>query len=250
VTIQGLVTDAEALLEPALARLGVGDFDLHSPLEEALDSISKSIPAALKAGIVGMLNFIFALLLLFFLLRDGHKLKEPVIELMPVPDEKARSILKVVYDTVHATFFSTVVVALIQGTLLGIAFWILGLPAPLLWGVAGAILSMIPFMGTPILWVPACILLASRGQWIEAVVLALFGAFVIGLVDNVLKPVIIGARVKLHTIAVFFAIVGGIVTLGPVGVLVGPVLLSVALGVIEILREMATQQQPDTAPPA
>lgn len=247
VTIKKLVDDADAIIKPALEQIGVKDFDLHIAIEQGFETFSASLPSIIQSGLIGILSFVFAILLLFFVLRDAHRMRDPVIELMPVPRDKAEAILKSVYDTVHATFFSTVIVALIQGALLGVAFWFLGLPAPLIWAVAGAILSMIPFMGTPILWVPASILLASRGQWLEAIGLALFGAFVIGIVDNILKPFIIGARIKLHPIAVFFAIVGGIVALGPVGVLVGPVLLSVVLGAIAILREVAEEQELEKA---
>lgn len=233
-----IIEDAERLIQPVATQLGMDEVDLHDLASQATERVGDYLPTLIRSGIGGVMHFIFAFILIFFVFRDAHRLEKPVIELMPLPEERARAILRSVYDTVHAIFFSTVVVAIIQGTLLGLALWFLGLPAPLLWGVIGAVLSMIPFIGTPFVWVPTAILLAYGGRWFEAIGLALFGAFVIGLVDNVFKPIIIGARVKLHLIAVFFAILGSILLIGPVGVIVGPVLLSVVLGAISVLREM------------
>lgn len=233
-----MIEDAERLLKPIATQFGVNQLDLQGAVSQAMERVGDHLPQLIRSGVGGVFHFVFAFILIFFVLRDAHRLERPAIELMPLPEARARAILKSVYDTVHAIFYSTIVVAIMQGTLLGLALWFLGLPAPLFWGVIGAVLSMIPFIGTPFVWVPAAILLASGGRWIEAIGLALFGAFVIGLVDNIFKPIIIGARVKLHPIAVFFAILGSILLLGPVGVIVGPVLLSVVLGAISILREM------------
>jgi predicted PurR-regulated permease PerM len=177
-------------------------------------------------------------LLLFFILRDGKRLYAPSLDLLPLTRKKSSEIYDVVYDTVHATFIGIVLVAILQGTLLGITFWALGLPAPLLWGSVAILLCMIPFAGAPIVWVPTCLLLASQGHWVQAVILAIVGMGVIGLVDNIFKPVIIGMRVKLHPMAVALAIFGGIATMGPVGILVGPVVLSVLLGAVQVIREM------------
>jgi predicted PurR-regulated permease PerM len=138
-----------------------------------------------------------------------------------------------------------VLVAILQGTLLGITFWAMGLPAPLLWGAVAILLCMIPFAGAPIIWLPTSLILASQGHWLQAVILAAVGVGVIGLIDNVSKPVIIGMRVKLHPMAVALAIFGGIATMGPVGILVGPVVLSVLLGAVHVIREMTASNVDD-----
>ncbi|MBA3725840.1 MAG: AI-2E family transporter, partial [Armatimonadetes bacterium] len=214
-------------------------FELRKSLEQLTRTLLGSAPMIATKLLYGVLTFVFALLLLFFLLRDGHRLRAPATDLIPLPPHKSAAILTTVYDTVHATFYGIVLVALMQGTVLGITFWLLGLPAPLVWGMATIVLCTIPFAGAPIVWVPACLLLLSQGAWGRAVILAIIGVGVIGLIDNIFRPIIIGHRVKLHPMAVFFAIFGGIVTMGPVGLLVGPVLLSVILGAIQVLREIA-----------
>ena len=119
------------------------------------------------------------------------------------------------------------------------------MPAPLLWGSVAILLSMIPFAGAPIVWVPTSIILASQGHWLQAIILAAVGVGVIGLVDNIFKPVIIGMRVKLHPMAVALAIFGGIATMGPVGLLVGPVVLSILLGAVQVVREITESHVDD-----
>ncbi len=242
VSFSSLIEDAQVALKPALESIGIQNFDLKQTVDDSLHNVMGNAPALAAKGIKGILVFIFALLLMFFILRDSHKLKKPALDLMPLKPEKSLEVLQGVYNTVHATFYGIVLVALLQGTILGVTFAIMGLPAPLLWGMACIVLCTIPFAGAPIIWVPTCLMLAAQGFYVKAIVLALIGAFVIGLVDNVFRPIIIGARVNLHPIAVFFSIFGGIVVLGPVGILVGPVLLSVSLGAVQVLREMTSDK--------
>jgi predicted PurR-regulated permease PerM len=125
---------------------------------------------------------------------------------------------------------------MLQGTLGGVAFWVLGLPSPLLWGVVMTLLCIIPLAGAPIVWVPSAIILAIQGEYFKAIGLALWGWLVVGTVDNITRPFIIGGRTSLHPLAVFFAILGGLFAVGGVGVFLGPVLLSVTLALLDILR--------------
>jgi predicted PurR-regulated permease PerM len=242
-TLSKALDDLDAQIQPYARNMGAKDFSLRESLRKSIEPLAGNAPRIANSIIHGLLTFIFSMLLLFFTLKDADKLRKPALELLPLPPEKSEAIFKGVYDTVHATFFGIVLVALLQGTLLGLAFWALGLQAPLVWGMACFVLCTIPFAGAPVLWVPSCLLLLSQGDWVRAIILALVGMFVIGLIDNVLRPIIIGSRVNLHPIAVFFAIFGGIVTLGPVGILVGPVLLSVCLGAVQVLREMAAESE-------
>jgi len=237
-SITRLVEDTNTQIQPFLQSVGVKNVDLREIVANAPKALLGSAPQIATAVVKGAITFVFAMLLLFFILRDGKKLYTPSLDLLPLPREKSGEIYDTVYDTVHATFIGIVLVAILQGTLLGITFWALGLPAPLLWGAVAILLCMIPFAGAPIVWVPTSVILASQGHWPQAIILAVVGAGVIGLVDNVFKPVIIGMRVKLHPMAVALAIFGGIATMGPVGILVGPVVLSVLLGAVQVIREM------------
>jgi predicted PurR-regulated permease PerM len=237
------VADLNNVIKPLAANVGFKDFDLETTINAALDQFPKQLPRIAGGVVHGLITFSFALLLLFFILRDGYKLHKPATELLPLTRERSEEIFRSVYNIVHAVFFGIVLVALMQGIVLGIALWALGLPAPLLWGMATVVLCTIPLAGAPIVWIPSCLMLMSQGEYAKAIVLAIIGVLVVGLIDNVFRPIIISTRVPIHPVAVFFAIFGGLFTLGPVGILVGPVLLSVTLGAIEVLREIASAQQ-------
>lgn len=238
-SLSGLIDQANAKVQPFLQSIGIRDLDLRELASRVPNALLGSAPQIATALIKGAITFVFALLILFFILRDGKRLYQPSLDLLPLSREKSSEIYDTVYDTVHATFVGIVLVAVLQGTLLGITFWILGLPAPLLWGSVAILLSMIPFAGAPVIWVPASVILASQGHWPQAIILAIVGVGVIGVVDNIFKPVIIGMRVKLHPMAVAVAIFGAIAVMGPVGILVGPVVLSVLLGAMQVIREIA-----------
>lgn len=126
--------------------------------------------------------------------------------------------------------------ALVQGSLGGLMFWILGLPAPVLWGCVMAVLALVPMLGTFLVWGPAAIFLALNGQWGKALILAAWGAIAIGLIDNLLYPLLVRKRMRLHTVPVFFAIVGGIALFGAAGVVVGPLVLSITDALIDVWR--------------
>src|SRR6185369_16870293 len=127
-------------------------------------------------------------------------------------------------------------VALSQGILAGFGFWALGIPSPLLWGVATLFFSFIPLVSAAGIWVPAAIILLLRGSWMYAAILAIYGTLVISLVDNVLRPILIGDATKLHTLLIFFSILGGLQVFGFLGLVMGPVVLAVGLALVEIFR--------------
>lgn len=129
-------------------------------------------------------------------------------------------------DTIHATVFGTVTVAAVQGLLGGLIFWWLGLPAPILWGAVMALLAIVPVLGAFVVWLPVAIFLAASGHWGQAVILTLWGTVVAGLIDNLLYPILVGKRLRLHTVPVFLAIVGGLAVFGAAGVILGPVILA------------------------
>jgi predicted PurR-regulated permease PerM len=173
---------------------------------------------------------------LFFLLRDRRLALQSLRELLPLSNREADVLLRRIRDTIHATVFGTVVVAIVQGTLGGLMFWLLGLPGALLWGVIMALLALIPVLGAFVVWVPAAIFLAVEGSWGKALLLTGWGTLVVGTIDNLLYPLLVGNKLRLHTLPVFFAIVGGLAVFGAAGVILGPVVLAVTLGLIDIWK--------------
>jgi predicted PurR-regulated permease PerM len=181
-------------------------------------------------------EFLVTLLALFFFFRDSEAAKDAVRDLLPMTRRRADRVLRRVADTVWATAYGTLVVAGIQGLLGGLMFWWLGLPAPVLWGVAMGLLALVPVLGAFVVWVPAAVFLALEGSWGKALLLAAWGAIVIGLVDNLLYPALVGGRLRLHTLVVFIAMVGGLSAFGAAGLFLGPALVTFALELRRVWR--------------
>jgi len=243
-----------------VSRLSRGQVDLsHVALvdlaQRQLTRIGQLLPAQASDFAAKLArNFVqvgLSLVTLFFLLKDGSRLLPAVKAFIPLSDEQTDTVLSKAVETMYATFYGVVLVAMLQGTLGGLAFWALGLPSPLLWGVVMTMLCIIPLAGAPIIWLPAAALLAIQGEWGKAIILVLWGWLVVGTVDNITRPFIIGGRTSLHPLAVFFAILGGLFAVGGVGIFLGPVLLSVTLALLDILRLklVPTPPGPPSAPP-
>jgi predicted PurR-regulated permease PerM len=185
------------------------------------------------------MDFLIMLLALFFLFRDAELARRAVRDLIPTTRRRADRLLRRVADTVEATAYGTLVVATVQGTLGGLMFWWLGLPAPALWGIMMGLLALVPVLGAFIVWIPAAVFLALEGSWGKALVLTAWGAVVIGLVDNLLYPSLVGNRLRLHTLVVFIAILGGLSAFGAAGLFLGPVLVTLALELRRMWRVRA-----------
>ena len=188
-----------------------------------------------------LLNTILTLFALYYLLKDGEKLVNYLREVLPLPPTKKSYVFLRLQDVVGATMYGGVVVAAIQGTLGGLGFWVLGLPSPVLWGTVMAFLAFLPLVGPWLVWVPAAVWLGLQGSVLKAVVLLAWGGIAVGLVDNVLRPVLIGTRAGLHSLLVFFSILGGIAAFGFVGIVAGPLVMAVALAVLDLFR-LETQE--------
>lgn len=204
------------------------------------------IPRALSTTARGAMEMLVTVFALFFFIRDGGEIRRLVKSLLPLGNRDAERLIRRVSDTVYATTWGTVVVAVIQGALGGLMFWWLGLPAPLLWGTVMALLAIIPVLGAFIVWLPAAIYLALDGQPGKALILAAWGGIVVALVDNLLYPVLVGNRMRLHTLAVFIAILGGLSIFGASGLVLGPAVLAAA---VELRRVWRRRMRSSPAPP-
>lgn len=169
-----------------------------------------------------MLNICLMLYLTFFLLRDGNYLLELLIRALPLGDARERMLFAKFGEVTRATIKGNLVIAVIQGTLGGLIFWVLGIPGALLWGVVMAVLSLIPAVGPAIVWVPVSLYLFATGDNIKGIVLVAFGAGVIGLVDNILRPILVGRDTKLPDYIVLLSTLGGLGLFGINGFVIGP----------------------------
>jgi predicted PurR-regulated permease PerM len=218
-----------------LESVGVGR-NLNEELKQAAELMSKKMGGVVAGTVAAATGILITLFLLFYFFRDGKKLTGSVRGLVPLGDREAGEVFHRVRDTIYAVVYGTLVVALIQGALGGLMFWVLGLPGPLLWGAIMAILAVLPVFGAAIVWVPGAVFLALEGDVTEALILTGWGSIVVAMIDNLLYPILVKDRLRLHTVPVFVSIVGGLVVFGAAGVVLGPVVLAITVALIEIWR--------------
>ncbi len=214
---------------------------LRDELIQNARSISKFAmhqTGALVGGIASLLiSAVIVFALLFFLLRDGRRFIASVSELVPMAHAYTDRFVHVVGESIIANVYAVFAVALVQGTLIALGFTIVGLSAPVMWGFAAAACSTIPFVGTPIIWGPSVIMLALKGSYWQAIFLGIWGLAIVGFSDNLIRLIIVSGREKRHPVLVFFSIVGGLKAFGFIGLLLGPVVVSLTIAVATALHE-------------
>lgn len=198
--------------------------------------IGKRATQLLSGSAWALVELLLTLFVLFYLFRDRAKALATLRSLVPLSTRETTKVFTRVSETIHATVFGTLVVATIQGILGGLMFWWLGLPAPILWGAVMALLAIVPVLGTFIIWVPAAAFLAASGQWGKAAILTAWGGLVVAMIDNLLYPILVGKKLRLHTVPVFFSILGGLAVFGASGLILGPVILALTDAIVEIWR--------------
>ena len=242
VTVEEIATKADELLRPILSQVGLGEIDV----KEYIDTHRSDLTAAVRgplAKLVSSLGFtiltlVFALMTMFFMLRDGPKLLDPIAELVPLPRDETIKILVKMQSTVQSAFVGVVLVSIIQEVIAGGTDWVLGVPAPLLWAFVTFVFCTVPMLGGPVIYVPLAIKLVVDGRIPQALILLVVGFGVISTVDNFLRPVFIGARSDLHPMAIFFSLLGGVLVMGPIGLMAGPLVLTLLFGLTDVLRAM------------
>jgi predicted PurR-regulated permease PerM len=219
-----------------LSKLGSPEF-----IAERLKAVSGFIASRTLGFVGGAVGFIvevfFVIFTMYYLFRDGERLRASAYDITPLSDEKAREIFDRTGEVIGASVYGVLVIAVVQGVLGGLAFWVLGLPSPLLWGVVMIFLSMIPMLGAFIVWVPAAIYLGLSGHWAKALMLTVWGALVIGSVDNFLRPKLVGERTRLHELLIFFSVLGGLQVFGVLGIVLGPVIVAITIALLDVLRQ-------------
>jgi predicted PurR-regulated permease PerM len=240
-----------AWVRAILQRFGMADFAL---LQQKLIATIGASSHILTSRVVGIgqvtMDFIVAfflmLYMLFFLFRDGEQLAQTIARAIPLHPQHTRRLLTQFATVVRATVKGNIVVALVQGALGSIAFWFLGLPGAVLWGAVMALLSLLPAVGAALVWGPVAIYFFFTGEVVKGIGLTVWGALVIGLVDNVLRPILVGKDTRMPDYLVLVATLGGIVVFGLNGFVIGPVIAAIFLVSWEML---ASARQQSTLPP-
>jgi predicted PurR-regulated permease PerM len=181
-------------------------------------------------------TFVFAVISMFYFFRDGDRLVARVRELLPMSEDLKSNLTGRMKEVVHATIYGGVLVAGIQGILGGLIFWVLGIPSPILWGATMALLALLPLFGPYLIYVPAGIILIVSGSLVKGIILLALSTLLVSQADNILKPIIIGRRTKIHQLLLFFSMLGGLKAFGLLGIILGPVLASIILALLEVYK--------------
>ncbi|MGM0953823.1 MAG: AI-2E family transporter [Pseudomonadota bacterium] len=229
------------------------DIDIGELRDRAVNAfLGGSQFLAKQALDIGQNTFRFFLMLAlmiylaFFLIRDGQKLVDLMIKALPLGDERERLLFAKFAEVTRATVKGNLLIAIIQGALGGIIFWILGITGALLWGVVMAVVSLLPAVGATIVWVPVAVYLAAIGEMVPAIILTAYGMIVIGLADNLLRPILVGRDTKLPDYLVLLSTLGGIAMFGINGFVMGPLVAALFMAFWGIfIREFGHQQDHD-----
>ncbi len=244
-------------LEPWLRR---GDLQLAPVVSDALSQLASGARGVIQSIVTGLTTAAFELflflLMLFFLLRDGRALRDYVRAISPLTQAQENAIADHLAKTVKGVLQAMVLVPLVQGFLAAVAFWALGVPAPVLWGVGVVFAALVPILGSPLGWGPAAIYLFLTAGSPRGIAMLVYGVVVISGIDNVIKPLLLRGTARIHPLLGFLSILGGVLAFGPLGFLVGPVILSLALSALRLYRldvlraRPADGDAPPTGPPA
>jgi len=199
---------------------------------------------------MGAVNFMFTLCVwlytMYFFLIDGDKLLERILYYLPLQPDDEQLMLDKFTSVARATLKGSAVIGIMQGGLAGIAFWFVGIPSATFWGVIMVVLSIIPSVGTAVIWAPAAVVLALGGAYGKAIGLFLFCAVVVGSVDNFLRPILVGKDTQMHELMIFFGTLGGIFMFGIVGVIIGPIIAALFVTIWEIYGQAFKDYLPET----
>jgi predicted PurR-regulated permease PerM len=236
-----------------LSRFGLEPRTLEQRLGNALREVATWLGGTATTVVAGLFSalfiFIFTALTSFYLLREGADGTDWLVEIVPLPNGQVSQIVRDVRDVTRAMLFSTGVMTLYQGVTSGIGYWIFGVDSPLVWASLTGIASILPALGTALVWVPICIVLAATGHITKAVgVLCWSGLVVVFVADYILRPKLVGNRVRMNDLLVFVAIFGGIEAFGILGVVLGPIAVGVLLSLLRIYQKDYRPEGPVHAP--
>lgn len=221
-------------------KFGITALTLQERLSGRLEALSnaavRTATGIVQDSVTIFIDIFFIIFTLFFLLRDGDRFLHWILHLLPLPETRRIQLIARVRDVINATIIGNLTVASTQGVVAGIMFYILGIPGTFLWTLIMIVLAMIPLMGSFIIWLPAAVWLLLSGKIVKGIVLILWGVLVVGVIDNFMRPLLVGSRTKLHTMAIFYAVLGGIKFFGPIGLVLGPMTVAVFITLLEFLQ--------------
>lgn len=235
--------ELETYREPILRKAG-----------EMVGSISRFLINNLSAAALGTVNFIFMVFIMlyamFFFLLDGDRLLTRILYYLPLKDPDEHRMLARFTSVTRATLKGTLIIGVLQGALAGLAFVAVGIDGAVFWGTIMTALSIIPAIGSGLIWFPAAVVLLIGGHYIKGIGLILFCGLVVGSLDNILRPRLVGRDVEMHDLMILFATLGGLALFGILGFIIGPIIAALFVTVWEIYGEVFRDVLPQGAPAA
>lgn len=210
--------------------------DIKSVISKLSDIIFSASMSFIEGAFGMVVSMVISVFVMFYLYRDGDKIVKDIPEILPLDNSQAKLLFRETSDLINATIRGTLFIALIQGVLTGLIFWILGVQGFILLGMLAMIFSMIPSGGTAFITVPVIIVFVISGDYWKAGILSVYAALVIGMVDNFLLPKLIKQKVKMNELFIFFSVLGGLQLFGILGLFLGPIVLAMALGLFKVFR--------------
>jgi predicted PurR-regulated permease PerM len=241
---QGVLGDIAR--HPLIQRLGLNKISWQSSLQDVLKNtaslVANVLNAATKSTFTLLTNLFLSLFTMFYFFRDGHKLVERLKTLSPLPDRYEDILINRFLAVSRATLKGTLLIGLLKGVVGGVSFWMFGIRSPILWGMVMAILSLIPMVGAWLVMYPAALILMILGQVWQGVMLFAIAAVVVGNIDNVLQPRLVGREAGMHDLLIFFSTIGGIAMFGMMGFIIGPIIAAFFLTMLDVYIEEFRRQ--------
>ncbi len=213
-------------------------FDFNELLKQVLGWVVGNAGAIFSGIAQSVLGLLLTMLAFYYLLKDGPRLRDTIIKLSPLNDAYDALIIEKLKNAVHSVVLGTLTVAIIQGLLVSIGFYLFGVPNGALWGAVAAVTALIPFVGTTIVILPAIVYLFIFGSTASGIGLLIWGAVAVGLIDNFLTPKLIERGTKIHPLLILFSVLGGFSLFGPAGFLIGPLTISLLFALFEIYQKI------------
>jgi len=217
---------------------------LRDGIQRALSFLAPRAGAVVADAFATVGSLIVMLFALFFLLRDGHILGGQLRDLLPLPRNECERLMRETRDLVVASVGAGLVVAITQGAIGALTFWLLGIAAPAIWGVAMAFCSLIPLVGAALVWVPTALRLLLFGEIAKGVILLLVGALGISMADNILRPLLLSGRTSANGLVILLGLLGGVSAFGFIGLVIGPIVLVTAGSLIRIFTRPDPVDEP------
>lgn len=211
-------------------------FDINSQVSNIISFLTSNIRNIMSATLTAIFSFILLLLTIFYFLKDGENWKKTLLQLSPLSGADDDKILNRLNQTINGVMKGYLLIAFIQGILMSIGLTIFQVPNPAIWGVIAGFASIVPPLGTAVISVPAVIFLFLTGQTGLAIGLLIWSVVIVGMGDNLLNPYIVGHKINIPPFLILFSVLGGITLLGPVGILIGPLTVSLLYTLTEIYQ--------------